>query len=108
MQQPRCDVGNATLHTAWASVFYHFPERIDFDVDGYIATADCSDIGEERQLYFGGRWWRVKISDCLNRNDTPSDGWLVDVDYRIWYATRTPITPTPAILRENADVYLDR
>ena len=91
-----CLQGKATLHNAWASVFATFPDRLDPEVDGYIALEDCSLIGQYRWIRFGtsGRWWRVRVADCLRPGDSlPSDDWLADVDYRIWRFLRLPVSP---------------
>jgi len=85
-QTNQCETGYATLHQAWASVFYNFPERKDPNVDGYVAVVDCSQIGQYRWMKFGEGWYWVKIADCLNRSLEPKPGWLVDVSPNIWYA----------------------
>lgn len=102
----QCEVGHATLHNAWAGVFAHFPERIDPTVDGYIATADCSEIGEYRIMAFGGRLWRVRVADCLNRHDAPSPGWVADIDYRIWWQAypHRALMPQPVAVCKNVEV----
>lgn len=66
-------------------MFASFPERLDAEADGYIALADCNEIGQRKRLFFGGRWWRVVVADCLAQDTTPAPEWLVDVDYRIWW-----------------------
>jgi len=81
----QCRTGYATLHNAWASVFANFPDRLDAEADGYIALADCDEIGQRKRLFFGKRWWRVVVADCLAQDATPAPGWIVDVDYRIWW-----------------------
>ena len=95
-----CKTGDATLHNAWASVFMHFPDRLDENVDGYIAVNDCSQIGEYRNLYLGNRWFYVRIADCRNPTDKADKNWLVDVDYRIWYLVfdDVPLGPHHAVL----------
>jgi hypothetical protein len=97
-QPPRCEVGDATLHRAWDAVFASFPDRLTDDAEGYIAVTDCSQMGQLRRLWMGGRWWRVRIADCRNPKHAAVPGWLVDVDSRIWAATHTPITPTKIVL----------
>jgi hypothetical protein len=91
-------MGRAPLHKAWDGVFQHFPERLTNDVHGYIATADCNEMGERKRLYFGGRWWDVAVADCLERSRTPQPDWLVDVDSRIWYAAGAPMRPVLAVV----------
>ncbi len=95
---PVCERGEATLHMAWGEVFWHYPERLDPAVDGYIAVNDCGEMGEYRRLWFGGRWWRVKVADCRNPADPVGEGWLVDVDYRIWFLAQEPVTPREVVL----------
>lgn len=98
--QPKqeCQVGYATLHRAWSTVFWNYPDRVDIAADGYIATKDCSEIGSYKWLYFGGNWWHMKIADCYRRDQTPPPNWLVDVDDRLWLGLHVPITPTAVII----------
>lgn len=93
-----CRVEDFTLHTAFASVFANFPDRIDPSVDGYMASVDCSEMGEYRAVFFGRRWWVVRIADCLNPKDKARPGWAGDLDYRIFYYAEVPIAPTPGII----------
>ena len=97
---PRCVGGEATLHNAWASVFANFPARIDPEADGYIAVRDCGEMGQRKRLFFGGRWWDVRVADCLATNDAAPASWAVDVDYRLWWQAypHRAITQRPAII----------
>jgi len=95
-----CVAGEATLHNAWAGVFAHFPERLDEAVDGYVAVADCGEMGRYKRLYLGGRWFRVRVADCRNPADEATMEWLVDVDYRLWWLVfaKEGLRPRRAIL----------
>jgi len=84
-----CDTGAVTRHDAWESVLYHFPERFDAGADGYAGVSDCGAIGDELRLWAGGRWWTLKVADCLNANHAEDhasawSGWVADVDGRVW------------------------
>jgi hypothetical protein len=71
--------------------------------DGYIAVAECSDLGSEYILYFRDKEYFVAVSDCLNEQDNyvlrkkyvDNQGfasenksgnyhWIVDIDKNIW------------------------
>ena len=95
---PTCFTGQVTRHEAWDSVFSNFPERLRSDVHGYIATADCNEMGDLYDITVGDDTYRVAVADCLNRSLRARPGWIGDLDSRIWYAADLPNAPTPARL----------
>ena len=90
--------GHATLHNAFPAVLATYPDRVDHDVDGYIATADCDLMGDYFALYFEGQWWVVRQADCMNRALTPPDGWLVDISRNLWLRAHASMRPRDAAL----------
>ena len=80
-----CESGIWARHDAFNSVFSYFPNRIDFSVDGYIASSDCKNIGRKGSLFLGGNVYGVSVADCLNRNSAAPQSYKGDIDARIWY-----------------------
>lgn len=93
-----------TMHDAMPDVLSTFPERRAEDVDGYIATLDCSDIGREYMLGIAGDWYQVAAADCASRRHIAYikakwDGaWCADVETSIWVDANLPIRPAKATL----------
>ena len=100
-----CQTGIATRHAAFEQVFANFPDRLRNDVHGYVAVADCDEMGKLYDLTINGKTYRVAVADCLNRSmPMPTTkgklSWLVDVDDRLWWAAATPNRPVEATLCE--------
>lgn len=96
--EPYCIERIARRHDAFARVFNVFPERVDMNVDGYIATT-CNEIGKRYTLYVSGNEYNVVVADCKNRSE-PKTYEPLDVDYRIWYDAHIPNAPTKVLLCE--------
>ena len=94
----RCETGIATRHQAFEQVFANFPERLRADVHGYIATADCSEMGALYELSIGNSTYTVAVADCRNRSLPPRPGKRLDVDDRLWYASSAPNKPITVTL----------
>ena len=91
----------ATRHEAWESVFYHFPERQRGDVDGYIATDDCNEMGKTYLLSTGKEVFFVAVADCRNRQLPRRQGQeQVDIADWLWWEADLPNRPTPVYLCE--------
>jgi len=93
-----CDTGIWKRHDNFKSVFSYFPERIDFTVDGYVASVSCNNIGRNGTLFLGYDNYNISVADCLNRNNKPSPAYLGDIDYRLWYHSRVPNAPVKATI----------
>lgn len=83
-------IGIVTLHLAMPAVLANYPERVQPDVDGYIARADCGEIGRRYVLELAGHHYLVAVADCAQVRDVPhleyvfGGQWLADVDVTIW------------------------
>ena len=92
-----CNTGIVTEHRRFDSVFDWYPERLDANVHGYVATANCDDIGKYGLFYVEGsnKLWKVKVADCLAQKDKPLNNdtfhgeWLMDMDMYLFYASGT-------------------
>lgn len=100
----RCEVGVMTRHDVMEAVLRNRPERVAEDVDGYIATVECSRMGERLTLVINGRSFRVAVADCATSAAVgvwPTKGgriWLGDVEKRLWEAARAPGRPVGVML----------
>ena len=83
-------MGIVTLHLAMPAVIANYPNRADPTVDGYIARADCDEMGRRYVLELDGRDYLVAVADCAAVRDLPhieytfGGDWLADVDATLW------------------------
>jgi len=84
------------------AVIANYPNRAASDVDGYIATMDCRDMGRRFVLELAGQSYLVAVADCANVKDVAhikdafGGRWLADVDEQLW--GDLPRVPTEATL----------
>lgn len=90
--------GVITLHSAMPAVLANFPDRACPECAGYVATADCSEIGRRFVLVMHGRDYLVQAADCLAAADAPGNRrmfggeWIADVDEALWSGPAVPQT----------------
>lgn len=74
------------------------PPRDPHDLDGYVASMDCSRVGQMATLYGpDGRAYSVLIADCAGPGDPgrfERMGVILELDGRLW-ATMTAAHGTP-------------
>lgn len=84
------------------AVLNNYPNRADPTVDGYIARADCDEMGRRYVLELDGRDYLVAVADCAAVRDLAhieyafGGRWLADVDEKTW--GDLPRYPTEATL----------
>jgi hypothetical protein len=88
-----CNTGYITRHDNFESVFDIFPERISSNVHGYVATADCDDVGKLGFIIVGDEMWKILVADCLSdvdkkKNPLRYTGWVMDLDSYLYYAAK--------------------
>jgi len=93
-------LAQAPIMTGWLSAYDIEPTvgtfvyrlesgEIETGHEVYLATADCSRIGETGQISInGGSWLDYQVFDCLG-SDAESDwmtelGFVAEVDYFTW------------------------
>lgn len=91
--------GKIVLHNAFPAILRNFPERIQPDVDGYIAVTDCAEIGTRYTLVRAGQPDAlVAVADCAwprHAAYRAQMGYIADVDAELWTG---PELPQPAEL----------
>jgi hypothetical protein len=93
-----------TRHDVMPAVLANRPERAAADVDGYVATVECSRMGERLTLVINGRSYRVAVADCATSAAVGvwpmKNGrrWLGDVEKRLWEAAGAPGRPVGVML----------
>ena len=93
-EEASCRTGVLSEHRNFESVFWHFPDRLAPDVHGYIATANCTEMGDRLTLVVGDRYYSVVVADCLNAEHRIAHTklwrgrWLADVDEFLYSAAR--------------------
>lgn len=90
-----------TAHLLMGDVLANRPERVVPDVDGYIATVRCQELGQRYTLHIAGRRYNVVAADCAawRVGEWPTKGgrpWLGDVEPLAGLGVLT--RPTPVLL----------
>jgi len=106
-----CVAGVMTLHLLMGPVLAAHPERVRADVDGYVATVECREVGKVKVLLLGGRRYRVAVADCATaapvgawpqKRDPAGvlQPWLGDAELGAIWPEGLAWRPQPAILCE--------
>jgi len=85
-----CEIAYFYRHDAIDHVFETFPDRQDDSVVNYMASVDCAEIGEDRYVLAGNKFWRFRVVDCLARKQKPKPYYGGDLDARFWFGHHIP------------------
>ena len=86
--------GRIVLHDAFPAVLANYPDRVRDDVDGYIATDSCAELGQTIVLVRPGvPDALVAVADCAWDYHVPYRqrmGYIADVDRKLWVGPERP------------------
>ena len=103
--------GLIVLHAAMPAVLANFPERVQANVDGYVAVSDCSMVGQRLVLVRPGLTDAlVVVADCAAAEDVAYRarvGYIADVETALWAGPERPL-PAELWRPENRALWYER